>query len=97
MSSFFDKGLFQQIASGLVVLLVSLWLGGKAVTNQSVGKRWKISIIVSWIMILGGLYVSGANYPNGAINNPYVAMGLGISLLGLLLNCIGKFFDWWHH
>jgi hypothetical protein len=48
-------------------------------------------------MILGGLYMSGVNYPNGAINDPYVGIGFGISLLGLLLNRVGKFFDWWHH
>lgn len=95
MSSFFDKSLFQQIASGLVVLLISIWLGGK--TTQAVGKGWKIAIIFSWIMTLGGLYIFGANYPHGTINDPYVGMGLSLFFLGLLVNRIGKFFDWWHH
>jgi hypothetical protein len=97
MFSFFDKNLFQQVVSGLIVLLVSIWLGGKATSTPLIGKGWKLTIIISWVMILGGLYIMASTHPNGGWSNPYVAMGAGSFIIGLALNRVGKFFDWWHH
>ncbi len=97
MSHFFDVNLFQQIVSGLVVLFVSILLGSRTTKGVTNGKGWKVVVIISWVMILGGLYLAGINAPNGGWNNPYVGMGWSVALLGLLLKYLGKFFLWWHH
>ncbi len=96
-NNFFDISLFQQIASGLVVLFVSILLGSRTTKNNTGGKGWKVVIIISWMMIIGGLYIAGLNAPNGGLNNPYVGMGLSLAILGIPLKYIGKFFHWWHH
>jgi hypothetical protein len=97
MHDFFNVNLFQQIVSGLVVLVVSILLGNRTAKSKVIGKGWKITVIIAWCMILGGLYIIGLNTPNGGIYNPYVGMGLSITILGLLLKYVGKFFIWWHH
>lgn len=97
MHNFFDLNLFQQIASGLVVLFVSILLANKTAKTSVSGKGWKVVIIISWIMIIGGLYIVGLNAPNGGLNNPSVGLGLSLVILGIPLKYIGKFFHWWHH
>ncbi len=95
MQHFFDVGLFQQIASGLVVLLVSIWLGAKS-GPTTYGKGWKIIVIIGWMMILGGLYTAGLNSQHGGFSNPYTGLGLSLFILGIPVMYLGKFFVWWH-
>ena len=95
MQNLFNASLFQQIISGLVVLFVSIWLGGKSSPTTD-GKGWKTVVIVGWVMILGGLYMFSQNFPSGGFNNPYTGMGLSIFILGLPVKYLGKFFVWWH-
>ena len=96
MSSFFDKPFFQQLIVGLILLLLSLWLGTRTAGPATGGKAWKIVIIVSWIMTLGGLYLLLLNLSNGGLKNEEAATGFGILFFGIVLNWIGKFFLWWH-
>lgn len=96
MNNFFDTNLFQQIFSGIVVLLVSIWLGAKSGSPTTSGKGWKVLVIFSWVLILGGLYTASINTPNGGWSNPYVGLGLSLAVIGLFLKYVGKFFIWWH-
>ena len=95
MDNFFGIGLWQQIVSGLVVLLVSIWLGGRS-SPATDGKGWKIVVIVGWVMILGGLYMFGVNMQAGGFSNPYSGLGLSLFLLGISVKYLGSFFVWWH-
>lgn len=95
MRNFFDVNLFQQIVSGLVVLVVSIWLGGKTSPTTD-GKGWKTVVIIGWIMIIGGLYIAGINAQNGGFNNPYTGLGLSMFVIGIPIKYLGKFFVWWH-
>lgn len=93
LSNFFDKNFAQSIVTGLIVLLVSIWLSGQARTTS--GKRWKVVVIIAYTLILGGLYVLASNVQNGGFANPYVGMGLVMALLGFALKYLGRFFIWW--
>jgi len=95
MNNFFDVNLFQQIVSGVVVLLISILLGKNTTKNTVNGKSWKVVVVISWVMILGGLYMISSNVNNGGIYNPYVGMGISSAFLGIILKYIGKFFLWW--
>ena len=97
MSDFFDKNLLQGIVSGAIILLISIWLGGRAQSSPTTGKGWKITVIFAYVMIFGGLYLFASNLTDGGFNNPYTGMGLSLAILGVILRFIGKFFIWWHH
>lgn len=96
MSDFFDKTFAQGIIASIAVLLISIWLGGQAKPISS-GKGWKIVVIVSYTMILGGLYMLGTHVQNGGLDNPYAGAGLSVAILGFCLKYVGKFFIWWHY
>jgi predicted phage tail protein len=97
IDSFFDKNLFQQVVSGLIVLLVSVFLGNKEVGKITVSKFWKLIIILAWVSFWGGLYLIFNNLSNGGIYNVYVSMGISLAVFGIFLNLVGKFFIWWQH
>ncbi len=97
IDSFFDKNLFQQVISGLIVLLVSIFLGNKEVGKTTISKFWKLIIILAWVSLWGGLYIIFNNFSNGGIYNVYVSMGISLAIFGFFLNLVGKFFIWWQH
>ena len=85
MNDFFDKNLLQNIIVSVFILLVSILLGARTKKSQSIsisGKDWKILIIISWIMILGGLYLFIENYTYGDFNNPYLVVGFSCLFFG---------------
>ncbi|MDD3171642.1 MAG: hypothetical protein PHO86_04905 [Bacilli bacterium] len=96
IDTFFDKNLFQQIVSGLVILFVSILIGNKEIEKTSVSKFWKLIIILAWILFWGGLYLIIVNFPNGGIYNLKVCIGVSSASLGFIINIIGKFFIWWN-
>lgn len=95
MSNFFDKNLLQNVVGGLIVLVISVWLSRRTIQPDTSGKGWKIIIIISFIMILSGLYLLGKGSPNGGFDNPETSVGLSLLVLGVLLRYIGKFIGWW--
>lgn len=95
MDNIFNVNLFQQIVSGVVVLLISILLGKNTTKNTVNSKGWKGVVVISWVMILGGLYMISSNVNNGGIYNPYVGMGMISAFLGIILKYIGRFFLWW--
>ncbi|MFA5228816.1 MAG: hypothetical protein WC446_03580 [Candidatus Paceibacterota bacterium] len=96
IDTFFDKNLFQQIISGLVILSVSVLIGNKEVEKKSVSKFWKLIIILAWILFWGGLYLIIVNFPNGGIYNLEVSIGISSAFLGFIISIIGKIFVWWN-
>ena len=96
IDTFFDKNLFQQIFSGLIVAIIGgMLLGNKETSKITTSKFWKGVIIASWVIIIGGLYVSANNAQNGGISNAYVLSGIGFIFLGIIINFVGRFFIWW--
>jgi hypothetical protein len=95
VDNFFDKNLFQQIFAGIVILLIAGFFSGKQIEKETVSssKKWKIVVILGWILIIGGALFT-INSFNGGIYNPYIFTGIGLAFLGLVLNWIGKFFIW---
>jgi len=96
MSDFFDKNFAQGIVTGLIVLFVSILLAGRFIPSSSTGKGWKIVVIFSYVLFFGGLYLFLFNFQRGGLNNPYTGMGFSMTMLGAILNGVGKFFIWWH-
>lgn len=97
MDTFFDKSLFQQIVSGLVVLLISILLSNKEIGKITTSKFWKLIIILSWILFWGGLYLITINLSSGGVYNIYVGAGMSLALFGFIVNLVGKFFNWWQN
>lgn len=91
-----------QVAAGVIVLLIATWLGiggssVRVVRLQSGrnSRKWKWTILVSWLMIIAGLYIFSLNFPVGGFSNPYAGMGFSLAFLGLIGLGIGKLGSWW--
>lgn len=95
MENFFNANLAQQILSGIVVLVVSIFLGAKS-GPVTYGKGWKIVVIIGWMMILGGACIGISSFSNGGFANPYTGLGLSLFVFGIPVKYLGQFFVWWH-
>jgi hypothetical protein len=96
MSNFFDKNFLQSVASGLLILIFSIWLSNRKQSTSYAGKNWKLAVITGNLMIFGGLYALAVNAPNGGFNNLYVDMGFSAFFFGFPVKYFGKFMVWWH-
>ena len=94
--NFFDKNFWQSIVSGLAILLFTAWLGKGSKPKQTTPKGWKVTVIVGWLLMLGGFYEFAVSAPNGGFNNPLTGMGFSFFFIGLILWGLGKFMVWWH-
>lgn len=95
MLDFFDKSFTQSLIASLIVIPISIWLGGRALPSS--GKGWKVMVIISYLLIFGGSYMIMSNVSNGGLNNLFVGIGITSAIFGFLLRCLGKFFIWWQH
>ena len=86
MSDFFDKNFWQLIITGLIIMIVSFLFRGKSGESTTVGKGWKVVVIIAWVIFLAGIYMF--------VNNS--SLGISLIILGILLSYISKFFIWWH-
>ncbi len=94
--------LIVQVLSGLIVVAIAGWLGiGRSTVRVITGARstrtWKWVILISWLMIIGGLYLFGANkgqFTNISANNIYAMMGLDLLGFGIIGLGIGKVGAW---
>lgn len=96
MGNFFDKGFVQNIVVSLLFLFISFVLGSKSGPAVAGGKRWKATVVISWFMILSGLYIFGIYFPRDGFVNPYSGLGFCLFFSGIILRYIGKFFIWWN-
>jgi len=96
-----------QILSGIVIAVVSGWIlslfkigNSKTIIhtngNQAVSKKWKIAIVLGWLMFIGGGYYFLAWLSVLGFSDPKTGMGLSISILGLFILLFGKFGSWWN-
>jgi CHASE2 domain-containing sensor protein len=64
-----------------------------------VNKKWKWVIAISWIMIIGGLGLFGANngqLTNAQVNNTSAMIGLDLFGIGIIVLVIGKIGSWFN-
>ena len=96
-----------QIFSGIVIAVVSGWILslfgiGKSKTvvhihgHKNTSKKWKISIIIGWVMFIGGAYYGIAWLSVLGFTDPRPGIGLSASILGLLILLAGKFWSFWN-
>ena len=96
--------LFITVVGGLVVLILGTWLGLGGSTKvrveegHKVKKTGKLLILISVLMIIGGLSWAGSNAPaQGGIDLHIPGMLYGVTLAGygVLLLIVGKIVAWW--
>ncbi len=94
--------LIVQVLSGLIVVAIAGWLGigrstVRVITGSRSTRKWKWVILISWLMIIGGLYLFGANkgqFTNISANSIYAMMGLNLLGFGVIGLGIGKVGVW---
>jgi hypothetical protein len=96
--------LFITVVGGLIVLIFGAWLGLGGSTKvrveggHKVKKTGKLLILISALMIIGGLAWAGSNAPaQGGIDLYIPGMLYGVTLAGygVLLLIVGKIVAWW--
>lgn len=96
-----------QIFTGIIVAVVAGWIlslfgigNSKTVIhvhgNQSVSKKWKTTIVIGWIMFVGGAYYGIAWFSVTGFTDPRPGIGLSTGVLGLAILLAGKFGSWWN-
>lgn len=96
-----------QILSGIVIAVVSGWIlslfgiGNSKTTvrvssGQTVSKKWKFTIVLGWLMFIGGGYYFLAWLSVLGFSDSKTGIGFSISILGFFLLLFGKFGSWWN-
>lgn len=92
------------VIGGLLVLILGTWLGFGGSTKvkieggHKVKKAGKLLILISVLMILGGLAWAGSNAPaQGGVDlsRPGMIYGFTLAGYGVLLLIVGKIVAWW--
>ena len=92
------------VVGGLIVLILGAWFGLSGSTKvrveggHKVKKTGKLLILISVLMILGGLAWAGSNAPaQGGVdlNIPGMLYGFTLAGYGVLLFIVGKIVAWW--
>jgi hypothetical protein len=92
------------VVAGLAVLILGAWLGLGGSTKvrieggHKVKKTGKLLILISVLMIIGGLAWAGSNAPaQGGVdlNIPGMLYGFTLAGYGALLLIVGKIVAWW--
>jgi len=95
-----------EITQGVLIAVIAAaiiyWLGiGGSKTVVTVGgtritKKWKVLIVIGWIMFVGGgLYCTSWASVSG-FSNPKAGIGLSLAFLGLLMLLVGRLGAWWN-
>ncbi len=93
-----------QIIGGLAVVAIAAWLGiGRSsvriIHSTRPSKTWKRVILISWLMIIAGIYMFGSNkgtFINITANNIYAIIGLDLIGFGIIALIIGKVGHWFN-
>jgi hypothetical protein len=90
-----------EVIAIVIGAIVVYWLGIGSVRvvvahGTRINKKWKWVILISWLMIISGIYIFLINFPNGGLYNPYVGMGFSLASLGLIGLGIGRLGSWWN-
>lgn len=96
MSDFIDKNFWQAIVIGLIFFLAGFLFKGRSAETTTAGKKWKVVVIISYIMIGGGIILLFKDPSTIGIKNSSSVLAWDLILLGVPLNLISKFFVWWH-
>jgi len=72
-------------------------IANSPVLIEQTAKKWKLVRLISWIMILGGVFLFLKGLGSGGMNSPSLWMGICIGFFGIVGNLIGKLGSWWHH
>ena len=94
-----------QIATGVIIAVLGAvvihWLGldgAKVVVihGRRQTKKWKVLIVLSWIAIAIGAYLTITYAPQGGLSNPYTGYGINFMGYGFIALQLVRFGAWWN-
>lgn len=94
-----------QIVTGIIIAVAGAvivhWLGldGTRVVvvyGAKRTKKWKVLIVLSWVMMLVGIYLTVTHAPEGGLSNPFTKYGAELLIAGFVLLQVGRFGVWWN-
>lgn len=70
---------------------------GKVQTVEQTGKKFKLQIILSSLLLSIGIFLVVFNMASGNPNESTISMGMVTAVIGLFWLAIVKFIAWWQH
>ena len=95
--------IFIGVVIGVVTAALVRWLGidrSKTVVTihhaTKVSRKWKLLIVISWIMMPAGIYLLIIGLPEGGLSNSNAVLGTYLFSIGITFELFGKFMCWWN-